>query len=59
MTMRKLVKKFVKDESGATAIEYGIFAALISVVIIVAVTNIGGDLQRAFEGVDEQLGAPD
>jgi len=42
--MKNLVARFVKDESGATAIEYGLIAAGISVVIIVAVNGIGTTL---------------
>ena len=58
MVLRKLVKNFVDDDSGATAIEYGIFAALISVVIIAAVTGIGGQLKTTFEGVEDALTPP-
>jgi pilus assembly protein Flp/PilA len=43
--------QFVRDESGATAIEYGLIAALISVVIIAAVTLVGTDLQNTFNSV--------
>ncbi|GLQ17449.1 Flp family type IVb pilin [Maritalea porphyrae] len=46
-----LVKKFLKDESGATAIEYGLIAALISVVIIGAATAMGGQLKSVFESI--------
>ena len=42
--MSKFVTRFLKDESGATAIEYGLIAALISVVIVVAVGAIGTKL---------------
>jgi pilus assembly protein Flp/PilA len=47
----KLVSRFFKDESGATAIEYGLIAALIAVVIIGAVTTLGGNMNSAFETV--------
>ncbi|MFC7849266.1 Flp family type IVb pilin [Arthrobacter sp. NPDC057388] len=40
-----------RDEKGATAVEYGIMVALIAVVIIVAVTLLGGNLKTTFEGV--------
>ncbi|WP_332718075.1 Flp family type IVb pilin [Pelagibacterium mangrovi] len=43
-----LFKKFVADESGATAIEYGLIAALMAVVVIAAVGFLGGPLQEAF-----------
>ena len=39
--MKTLINRFVKDESGATAIEYGLIAGLVSVVIIAAVTTAG------------------
>lgn len=45
----KLVSKFLKDESGATAIEYGLIAALISVAIIAAATTLGSNLNTTFE----------
>ena len=51
MSLSKTIARFVRSESGATAIEYGIFAALISVIIIVAVGNIGTELNTAFESV--------
>jgi pilus assembly protein Flp/PilA len=53
--MQNLVARFAKDESGATAIEYGLLAALISVVIITAVTNIGNKLKDVFNFISTQL----
>ena len=53
--MKNLVSKFIKDESGATAIEYGLIAALIAVVIITAVTTLGGTLTTTFENVNSGL----
>jgi pilus assembly protein Flp/PilA len=52
--MSKL-KRFTKDQSGATAIEYGLIAGLISVVIIVAVTAVGTKLQAVFNSVGNAL----
>jgi len=49
--MSNIVARFVKDESGATAIEYGLIIALIAVVIITAVTTIGTNLNTAFTSV--------
>ena len=43
----QMLKKFLQDESGATAIEYGLIAALISVVIITAVTTVGTKLDAS------------
>ncbi|PIR31646.1 MAG: Flp family type IVb pilin [Alphaproteobacteria bacterium CG11_big_fil_rev_8_21_14_0_20_44_7] len=53
--MKKLVKLF-KDESGATAIEYGLIAALIAVVIIAALTFLGGTLRNTFSTVGSAVG---
>ncbi|UXN70767.1 Flp family type IVb pilin [Devosia neptuniae] len=47
--------RFAKDESGATAIEYGLIAALISVGIIVAATALGTDLSNLFTRISGQL----
>ena len=49
--MNNLFARFVRDESGATAIEYGLIAALIAVVIIVAVTAVGNNLSATFTQV--------
>ena len=48
----QMLKRFLKDESGATAIEYGLIAALISVVIIGVVSSVGGHLFDAFTAID-------
>lgn len=52
--MRNLVA-FLKDESGATAIEYGLIAAGISVVIITTVNAIGSTLNAKFDYISQQL----
>ena len=49
--MRNLLNRFAKDESGATAIEYGLIAALIAVVIIGALAAVGTQLKTKFEAV--------
>ena len=49
--MKTLFSRFANDESGATAIEYGLIAALISVVIIGAVTLVGTNLTTKFNAV--------
>ena len=54
--MRNLLNRFAKDESGATAIEYGLIAALIAVVIIAALTAVGGALKGKFNEVTTKLG---
>lgn len=51
----KLVKNFLNNESGATAIEYGLIAGLIAVVIIAAVTTIGTDLLAKFNAIATAL----
>ena len=53
--MTNLISRFVRDESGATAIEYGLIAALISVVIIGVLTTIGGDLLTRFTAIADAL----
>jgi pilus assembly protein Flp/PilA len=50
-----IVAKFAKDESGATAIEYGLIAALIAVAIIVGATTIGGQLKLTFDHIGTSL----
>ena len=53
--MKTLVSRFVKDESGATAIEYGLIAAGISVAIIAVVNGIGPKLNTSFGSISTQL----
>jgi pilus assembly protein Flp/PilA len=53
--MKNLVSRFVKDESGATAIEYGLIAAGISVVIIATVNAIDTTLNGKFDSISTQL----
>jgi pilus assembly protein Flp/PilA len=53
--MKKLVSRFLKDESGATAIEYGLIAAGISIVIITAVNGIGSNLSTKFSNISTSL----
>ncbi len=53
--MKNLIARFLKDESGATAIEYGLIAAGISVVIIVAVNGIGTTLNTKFQTISSNL----
>ena len=50
-----IVKKFLSNESGATAIEYGLIAALIAVVVITALTNVGTALSTSFSAVAGNL----
>jgi len=52
--MEKLIR-FLKDEEGVTAIEYGLIAALIAVVIIVAVTNVGTSLSAKFQEIADAV----
>ncbi|MEQ7153757.1 Flp family type IVb pilin [Brevundimonas aurifodinae] len=53
--MTKFITKFVKDESGATAIEYGLIAALIAVIIITAVGLVGTRLSLVFDRIATSL----
>lgn len=49
--MTQFLKTFAKDDSGATAIEYGLIAALIAVVVIGAVTAVGTNLSAKFNNI--------
>ena len=53
--MKALISRFGRDESGVTAIEYGLIAGLIAVVIIVAVTNVGTSLNAQFTAINNAL----
>ena len=53
--MRNVSARFVKDESGATALEYGLIAAGISVAILVAVNSVGTSLTSLFDTVATDL----
>ena len=53
--MTTLFARFAKDESGATAIEYGLIASLIAVAAITAMTTIGSKLQTTFSNVSANL----
>ena len=53
--MSKFVTRFLKDESGATAIEYGLIAALIAVVIITGVTAVGTKLNNSFTNISTAI----
>ena len=55
--MKALVQGFWKDESGATAIEYGLIAAGIALAIIAAVQGLGSTLNNVFKSVDTGLTA--
>ena len=56
-TLMQLGRKFLSDEQGATAIEYGLLAALISVVIITAATAVGTNLSAIFTAISTKLAA--
>ncbi|MGE7370184.1 Flp family type IVb pilin [Neorhizobium sp. NPDC001467] len=53
--MSKIFARFMKDESGATAIEYGLIAALISVALIAGATTLGGALNNQFTNLSNKL----
>jgi pilus assembly protein Flp/PilA len=53
--MKNLINRFAKNESGATAIEYGLIAALIAVVIITGATAVGGSLDATFTSISNSL----
>ena len=49
--MKNMIEKFIREEEGATAVEYGLMVALIAVVIIGAVTTLGTNLSSKFSSV--------
>jgi pilus assembly protein Flp/PilA len=51
----QLIKRFLKDDSGATAIEYGLIAAGISIAIIAVVKGLGTKLNSTFSSISTQL----
>ncbi len=51
-----MFSRFMKDESGATAIEYGLIAAIVAVGIIAALKNVSTSLQTTFNNVKDNLG---
>ncbi|MCA0256162.1 MAG: Flp family type IVb pilin [Proteobacteria bacterium] len=55
--MNTIFARFLKDESGATAIEYGLIAALISVALITGATSLGGTLNNTFSKLSNKMNA--
>ena len=53
--MQNLIKRFINDESGATAIEYGLIAALISVVMVSVLVTLGPEIKSTFTDVQANL----
>lgn len=53
----KFFNKLFRDEQGATAIEYGLIAALIAIAAITAMGNLGNELETTFSTVSTELGA--
>jgi pilus assembly protein Flp/PilA len=53
--LKNLIARFVKDESGATAIEYGLIAAGISLAIIAVVNGLGTNLKNQFTSINNSL----
>ena len=53
--MKRIFSKFLSDESGATAIEYGLIAAGISLAIIAAVNGLGSTLNTKFDSINSSL----
>jgi len=53
--MTKIFARLMKDESGATAIEYGLIAALISVALITGATALGGSLNNTFRSLSTKM----
>ncbi len=56
--MKDLVKRFIREEDGQGLVEYGLILALVSVVVIAALTALGGGLSGIFEHITGRLGEP-
>ncbi len=56
--MKRFITNFLSDESGATAIEYGLLAALIAVVIIVGASTLGGNINTLFNNIARCISTP-
>jgi pilus assembly protein Flp/PilA len=56
LTMFRIFRRLRKNEDGATAIEYGLIAGLISIVIITTITMVGSELQNVFYFIGSTLG---
>jgi pilus assembly protein Flp/PilA len=56
--MAKLIRKFLRNEQGATAIEYGLIASLIGVAIIAGATALGTSLNSTFQGIAGDINGP-
>jgi len=54
-TEKNMINRLIHDESGATAIEYGLIAGLVAVAIIAALTALGGSLTDLFTSVSDEL----
>jgi len=54
--MNKMISRFLRDKCGATAIEYGLIAAGVAIVIIVAVNTLGQTVLGLFTGINSKLG---
>jgi pilus assembly protein Flp/PilA len=55
MSLKMSVRRFIRDESGATAVEYGLLTALVSVVIMGSLNALGASLSDTFSTVSTQL----
>jgi pilus assembly protein Flp/PilA len=56
--MKALLTRFARDESGATAIEYGLIASLVGVAIIVGATTLGSKLNTTFNAISGKINGP-
>lgn len=57
-TITSAIKAFVADENGVTAIEYGLIAALIGVVMAGVASEVGDEIKKAFEYIRDQFNTP-
>lgn len=54
-TLANGIKRFMREEDGVTMVEYGLIAALISVVVIIALTGVGGNLKATYTAICNKL----
>jgi pilus assembly protein Flp/PilA len=55
---KNILKRLIEDESGATAVEYGLIVALVSVAAITAYTTLGTNISGMFTGISDKIVAP-
>ena len=55
--VKNIARNFIRDEEGATMVEYGLMLALIAVVCIIIITTLGSDVRATFSKVEQKMGS--